>query len=71
MSSSPKAKDLTGSLVHYSEKKGKSQSLRPVKLKKEKKEREMAFDPFSYGVWCAVACLFVAQALLILLPGLF
>ena len=66
MSSSPKARDLTGSLV-----KGARAPRRPRPNKQDQvAERDMAFDPFSFAVWCATCCLLAAQVLLIVVPEL-
>jgi len=68
MPSSPKARDLTGSLVHYAEK--GSRPPRRTAPAKQMAEREVAFDPFTFAVWCAACCLLAAQVLLIVVPEL-
>ncbi len=68
MPSSPKARDLTGSLVRYGEK--RPQAPRPILPRKQKQERDMTFDPFPFAVWCAVGCLLAMQLLLLALPEL-
>ena len=65
MPSSPKPRDLTASLLRYGEK--RAQALRSALPGKQMPEREMTFDPFAFGVWCAVGCLLVAQVILLVL----
>ena len=65
MSSSPKPRDLTGSLVRYGER--ASRAPRPVLPSKQKQERKVTFDPFTFAVWCSVGCLLIAQLMLLVL----
>ena len=67
MPSSPKPKDLTGSLVTYKERRG-SKAPRLTKKEKERAERKPAFDPFTFVVWCLAGMAAAVQLALIILP---